>query len=101
MDHCSCFSNCDEGIHIYQYLFMAILGGSCDFSVSGGEDNTMQLGNMFTVASLMNKQQSRHSILCSDNRSTLSIALGWAAQTQPMVFLCPYTLLTAMDSKEE
>lgn len=57
MDHWSCLRNCDETVHIYQNLFMVILGGNRDLFVSGGENNTTQLGNVFTAA--LHRRSSR------------------------------------------
>lgn len=33
MEHFSCFNNCEEGFDIYQYVFLATLGGDCDLSL--------------------------------------------------------------------
>lgn len=68
MEHCSCFRNCDEDFDIYQYIFMVILGGNCDFSISGDEDDATQLRNVPLVTSHISKQQSiLHSILITIN----------------------------------
>lgn len=58
MEHHSCFNNCEEDFDKYRYVFLVPLGGNCDFSFFGDEDNTARLRNVPVVTSHMSSWQS-------------------------------------------
>lgn len=73
MEHFSCFNNCEEGFDIYQYVFLATLGGDCDLSLfwRWGQCSTIKKHTCSHIVCEQESELTFHSMLiinkCGDH----------------------------------